>query len=71
MSNETKHTPESERGMVEYLTGRDEHDAALLIETLVAQRDELAALLRGVIAVSDRKTDEYDRARAALAKVQS
>lgn len=31
-------------------------------------RRELLEALKGVVAVSDRKTDEYDRAHAAIAK---
>lgn len=33
--------------------------------------DTLVAALKGVIAVSDRKTDEYDRARAAIAEAET
>jgi hypothetical protein len=37
--------------------------------TLVMQRDELLAALKGVVAVADRKTVEFDAARAAIANV--
>lgn len=33
---------------------------------LRAERDELIEALKGVVAVADRKTDEFDRARAVL-----
>lgn len=41
------------------------------IAHLAAQRNELVKALEGVIRVADRKTDEFDAARAALAKVSS
>ena len=39
-------------------------------ERAEAIRDELVAALEGVIRVADRKTDEFDAARAALAKAK-
>jgi hypothetical protein len=39
-------------------------------ERAEAIRDELIAALEGVIRVADRKTDEFDAARAALAKAK-
>ena len=33
-----------------------------------AQRDDLLEALRGVLRIADRKTDEFDAARAAIAK---
>ena len=38
--------------------------------SLLAERDELLASLKGVIAESDRDTDAYIRARAAIAKAE-
>lgn len=43
------------------------YEAAVRIDTLQQRNAALATSLREVIAVSDRKTDEYDRAKAALA----
>jgi peptidoglycan hydrolase CwlO-like protein len=40
------------------------------IDNLQSQVDELAAALKGVIRVADRKTDEFDAARAAIAKAE-
>lgn len=40
------------------------------MEQLRAQRDELVAALREVLDISDRKHDAWDRARAAIAKVE-
>lgn len=37
---------------------------------LVMQRDELLAALKGVVAVADRKTVEFDAARAAIANAK-
>lgn len=37
---------------------------------LIAAAPELLAALRAVVAVADRKTDEFDRARAAIAKAE-
>lgn len=42
----------------------------LVLAAVIGQRDELAAALRGVIEVADRKTDVFDRAKAALAKLE-
>ena len=52
-----------------------ERDAQLaiydeVIDNLQSQVDELAAALKGVIRVADRKTDEFDAARAAIAKAE-
>jgi hypothetical protein len=41
---------------------------AIRAEAAATERDELIAALRGVVRVADRRTDEFDRARAALAK---
>ena len=41
-----------------------------VIDNLQSQVDELAAALKGVIRVADRKTDEFDAARAAIAKAE-
>ena len=38
---------------------------------LIAAAPDLLAALKGVIAVADRNTVEFDAARAALAKAQS
>lgn len=38
------------------------------IWTLAKERDELLLALRGVVRVADRKTVEFDAARAAIAK---
>lgn len=35
-----------------------------------AQRDALLEALKGVLRVADRKTDEFDAARAAIAKAE-
>jgi hypothetical protein len=35
---------------------------------VLAANDDLVQALKGVVAVADRKTDEFDRARAAIAK---
>ena len=35
-----------------------------------AQRQELLAALKGVVRVADRKTPEFDAARAAIAKAE-
>lgn len=43
----------------------DEHKANVL---LIAAAPDLLAALQGVIRVADRKTDEFDAARAAVAK---
>ena len=53
-----------------------ERDAQLAIydkaiDNLQSQVDELVAALKGVIRVADRKTDEFDAARAAIAKAES
>jgi hypothetical protein len=37
---------------------------------LVAAAPELLAALKGVLRVADRKTDEFDAARAAIAKAE-
>jgi hypothetical protein len=37
---------------------------------VMAQRDELLKALNGVIRVADRKTVEFDAARAAVAKAE-
>jgi hypothetical protein len=37
---------------------------------LVAAAPDLLAALKGVVAIADRKTDEFDRARAAIAKAE-
>jgi hypothetical protein len=52
-----------------------ERDAQLaiygeVIDNLQSQVDELVAALKGVIRVADRKTDEFDAARAAIAKAE-
>ena len=52
-----------------------ERDAKLaiydeVIDNLQSQVDELVAALKGVIRVADRKTDEFDAARAAIAKAE-
>lgn len=41
-----------------------------VIDNLQSQVDELVAALKGVIRVADRKTDEFDAARAAIAKAE-
>ena len=41
-------------------------EAAAEIERLEADNARLRAALRGVLRVADRKTDEFDEARAAL-----
>lgn len=40
------------------------------VEAVEAHRDALLAALKGVIRVADRKTDEFDAARAAIAKAE-
>ena len=45
-------------------------DGPLANARLIAAAPELLAALREVIAVSDRKTEIYDRARAAIAKAE-
>lgn len=51
-------------------------DAALLdratrdLSDMERQRDELLAALKGVVRVADRKTAEFDAARAAIAKAE-
>lgn len=40
------------------------------ITSLRDQRAEMLAALKGVLAVADRKTDEFDAARAAVAKAE-
>ena len=40
------------------------------IDNLQSQVDELVAALKGVIRVADRKTEEFDTARAAIAKAE-
>ena len=52
-----------------------ERDAQLavydgVVDNLQSQVDELVAALKGVIRVADRKTDEFDAARAAIAKAE-
>jgi hypothetical protein len=37
---------------------------------LIAAAPDLLAALEGVLRVSDRRTDEYDAARAAIAKAK-
>lgn len=37
---------------------------------LIAAAPDLLEALKGVVAVADRKTDEFDRARAAIAKAE-
>ena len=37
---------------------------------LIAAAPDLLAALKDVVAVADRKTDEFDRARAAIAKAE-
>ena len=44
--------------------------AAVEIRRLRAQRDALLEALKGVLRVADRKTDEFDAARAAIAKAE-
>jgi hypothetical protein len=39
-------------------------------KAIAADRRETLEALKGVVAVSDRKTDEYDRAHAALARAE-
>ena len=46
---------------------RCEHEKRLGIEQ---QRDELLAALKEVVALSDRKHDAWDVARAVIAKVE-
>lgn len=38
---------------------------------LISAAPELLAALKGVVAVADRKTDEFDAARAAIAKAEN
>lgn len=38
---------------------------------LIAAAPDLLAALKAVMAVADRKTDEFDRARAAISKAES
>ena len=40
------------------------------VATILAQRDELLAALRGVVRIADRQTVEFDAARAAIAKAE-
>lgn len=37
---------------------------------LIAASPDLLAALKEVVAIADRKTDEFDRARAAIAKAE-
>lgn len=37
---------------------------------LIAAAPDMLAALKDVVAVADRKTDEFDRARAAIAKAE-
>ena len=41
------------------------------IWSLAAERDEMLEALKGVVRVADRKTDEFDAARATIAKGES
>jgi hypothetical protein len=41
------------------------------VQELVGQRDELLAALKGVVKVADRQTDEFNAARAAIAKAEA
>lgn len=41
------------------------------IDTLLTQRSELLAALKGVVRVADRATVEFDAARAAIAKAEA
>ena len=43
---------------------------ALKIAAVEAQRDALLEALKGVLRVADRKTDEFDAARAAIKKAE-
>ncbi len=45
-------------------------DAIRTIRALLASNAELLAALEGVVRVSDRKTDEYDAAHAAIANAR-
>ena len=59
----------------EVATLKAELDAQLAIydkaiDNLQSQVDELVAALKGVIRVADRKTEEFDTARAAIAKAE-
>mgnify|MGYP007071688932 CR=1 FL=1 len=52
------------------LADRDPSDAPRLCAEAHTLIGELVAALRGVIAVADRKTVEFDAARAAIAKAE-
>lgn len=41
-----------------------------MIVTLVEDKTELLGALKSVVAIADRKTVEFDRARAAIARAE-
>jgi hypothetical protein len=47
-----------------------EHECVYDTETTDSLTVELLSALKGVVAVADRKTDEFDRARSAIAKAE-
>ena len=49
-------------------TSIEEAERAGIEAALKVYGKELLEALKGVVAVADRKTDEFDRARAAIAK---
>ena len=56
--------------LVERLRAAKWNEAADEIEQLQTDREYLLVALKGVIAVADRKTDEFDRAHAAVARCE-
>jgi ribose 5-phosphate isomerase len=57
------------RGDERYVT--DHYKCAVdMDQSFIAERDELLTALKGVVRVADRKTVEFDAARAAIAKAE-
>lgn len=67
--SEQKHTPDN---WIQAADGNEtiREDSDALIRRLIAERADMLAALKAVVAVADRKTVEFDRARAVIAKAK-
>ena len=50
--------------------GRERHERAMANRALMASAPELLQALKEVLAISDRKHNAWDKARAAIAKAE-
>ena len=64
------YTPHAHVGVIAKITWRMVHPASVANARLIAAAPDLLEALKEIVAISDRKHNAWDRAKAAIAKAE-